>query len=421
MDKSRVLNKFDKGQVIPLVVLLLFAIISMAALILDGGAILSGRRTAQAAADAGALAGAQRACIGEMDAKAVAELYAINNLATSAVATVDGTQVTVNATVENPSFFAKIFGLQTLTARAEATAGCFGPRGKSVVPLAWNCKAPSIGGSPYDPDLGCQIQTLSWEDGLKPLVEGETSSIWIEDYDGNSKEYFKDGTNIVDSSDMPPEQIYIIIDSDKICLEDDPINGVIPCDVDGDGKKDIQLGGDRGWLYLTADTNSIAKWVKLNGAHPDFSLKTHIWLSGKSGNVVDVYKEMVNAGYPGQVVLIPVYNVWCDGDPRTDTSCVDAAHASPPWPEFHGVDDFSEIRNKTLNYHIVAFAPFYVSCVSTKGDCPGFRYAQSLPKGEELKDGPVVEGFFLTDIDVSPDSEQDCSIDLGNCVISLSN
>lgn len=420
-------RKLEKAQVLPIVVIIMFVLIALAALIIDGGSILLNRRTAQAAADAGALAGAQRACLGKLDAKSVAEYYAtVNNRATSALATVIEKQVTVKATVENPSFFAKIFGEQTLVATAEATAGCFGVKGRSVIPLAWNCRAPSVGEGPYNPEYGCKIQTLSWK-LIGPMVDPNweppserTTSVSISDYDGNNKDYFLSGTNIVDSAGIPAEQIYIIIDSDKICIEDDPLKGVIQCDLDGDGKKDIQLGGDRGWLYLTADTSNIAAWIKDNGPHPNFSLDAHKWLSGKSGNNADIYGAMIDSGYPGEVVLIPVYNHLCDGDPRTDSSCVDGAHASPPWPQYDGADNFSEIRNQQLNYHIITFAPFYISCVSKKGECPGFRYAQSLPKGSELTDGPVMEGYFLNDVDVSADTEDFCSFDLGNCTISLS-
>ena len=53
MKRYSFMKKLEKGQVIPLVVLMLFAIIGMIALILDGGGLMSNRRTAQAAADAG--------------------------------------------------------------------------------------------------------------------------------------------------------------------------------------------------------------------------------------------------------------------------------------------------------------------------------------------------------------------------------
>jgi hypothetical protein len=416
MKRKSFRNKFEVGQVIPLVVLLLVVILSMVALILDGGSIMSNRRTAQAAADSGALAGAQRACSGQLDAKTVAEAYAINNGASTAEATVDGTEVTVVVTVENSSFFAKVFGVETLTGTAEAVAGCYGVSGKSVVPLAWYCKAPPVGGGPYPEEYGCQIQTISW-DVLGTFINGGVDTVDIEDFDHNVVTYYRhtDGTSLVDSDGNPPEQIYIIMESDKICIED---GGEILCDLDGDGKKDVQVSGDRGWLYLTADTSNIGDWVD-EGPHPDITLVSHIWLSGKSGVTTSVYTKMISSGYIGEVVLIPVFNYFCDGDPRTDSTCVEEAHASPPWPPFYGEDDFSQIRNKSDNYHIIAFEPFYVSCVSKKGDCPGFRLAQAL-SGGELKDGPVIEGYFLSDMDVSPDSDQGCDINLGNCTISLS-
>ncbi len=416
MKKLMTKHRFETGQMIPLVVIMLFAIIGMTALILDGGSIMSSRRTAQAAADAAALAGAKRVCSGYSDAVVVAETYASNNGSTTAFATVFGTQVTVSTSVENPSFFARIFGVETLKASAEATAGCYGVSGKGVIPLAWYCRAHSVGGGgPFPDEYGCQIQTLSW-DLLEPLLTGAVSSVVISDYDGNPRTYYKSGTNIVDNDGEPPEQIYIVIDSDKVCAED---GGDFPCDLDGDGKKDVQLGGDRGWLYLTADTSSIGDWVD-GGPHPDIRLKTHIWLSGKSGVTTSVYIKMINNGFIGEVVLVPVYNTICDGDPRVDSSCVAEAHASPPWPAYSGEDDFSEIRNSKVNYHIIAFEPFYITCIDKKGNCPGFKLAQSM-SGGALKKGPVIEGFFLSDYPVSPDSSQGCEINLGNCTISLSN
>jgi len=426
MKNKNFIKNLEIGQVIPMVILMLFVIIGMVALIVDGGAVMSNRREAQAAADSGALAGAQRACMGYGDAIPVAESYALTNNATSATATVLGYEVSVQATVEYESFFAKIFGDQTLKASAEATAGCYGVRGASPLPLAWNCLAKSVGGGPFDPAYGCQIQSLSWN-LLGPMADPNwtpaserTTSISINDYDGNARTYHMSGTNILDNLGVPPEQIYIIIDSDKICKEDDPLIGTVVCDLDGDGKKDIVTGGNRGWLYLSADTSDIAQWLGNPG--PPLTLTPHTWLSGKSGVVTSVYikLQLIAYGYQGRVVLIPVYNTLCDGDPRTDTACVSAAHAFPWPPAPPGGDNFSEIRNKTFNYHILTFAPFYISCISTKGACPGYQLAMSL-NGVELKEEPIIEGFFLHDVDVSPDVNQGCDINLGNCVISLSN
>lgn len=419
MRKGFRLKKYESGQVLPLVILMAVIIVGMVALILDGGDVMVNRRTAQAAADAGALAGSQRACFGYSDAKLVAEAYAIHNGATSAVATVIGTGVTVEVSVENPSFFGRIFGQDTLTAVATASAGCYGVSGKSVVPLAWRCLPPD-GTGPYNPEYGCKMQTLSWPDELKPLLDGDY--VEISNFSGTHvDEYYLNGTNIVDTAgyNRTPEQIYIVISDDKICYEDSGDSNDIICDIDGDGKKDIKTGGDRGWLYLTADTSNISDWVD-DGPHPNITLEPHVWLSGKSGVETDVYIKMVNSGFQGEVVLIPIYNVICENSPLLDASCVEAAHASPPWPLFTGLDDFSEMKNQSPYYHIVAFAPFYVSCVSKQGNCPGLQYAASMDPNLDDK-SPVIEGYFISDFSVLPDIDQNCDFDIGNCTISLSD
>jgi len=422
MKETQRTRKIESGQMLVFVVLMIFVLIGMIALILDGGAIMSNRRTAQAAADAGALAGAQRVCYGFTDGEAVAEYYAVDkNGASSAEVSIDNYIVSVQATVENESFFAKIFGVETLTATADASAGCYGPRGKSVIPLAWNCRAPSVGEEePYPEEYGCQMQTLEW-DILEQLVSGEVSYLDIDDYDGNVDSYHMEGTNVLNDEDEPPEQIYIIFDSDKICIEDDPLIGAIQCDLDGDGKKDLQVAGDRGWLYLTADTSNIGDWVD-DGPHPNITIDSHMWLSGKSGVVVAVLNLMETHGFAGEVVLIPVYNVICDTDPQLEGStCVDEAHSSVYYdPPYTGMDDFSEMKNTGPHYHIITFAPFYITCVDSQGNCPGYEYAQTLEYNDELSaNEPVIEGFFLSNVGIVPDISDGCDINLGNCVISL--
>jgi len=119
-------------------------------------------------------------------------------------------------------------------------------------------------------------------------------------------------------------------------------------------------------------------------------------------------------------VFVPVYNEICLTKPDITPACVAAAHSSP-WPAYGGADDFSELKNQTPFYHVVAFAPFYISCVSKQGECPGYIYADKIINGNKLNDNEkVIEGYFLTDVDVSPEPTDLCSFDLGNCNISLS-
>ncbi|MFU8827775.1 MAG: hypothetical protein ACNA70_09855, partial [Brevefilum sp.] len=121
------------------------------------------------------------------------------------------------------------------------------------------------------------------------------------------------------------------------------------------------------------------------------------------------------------VDLLPVFNHLCQGDPRVDTACVDTAHAYPWPPEPAWGDDYSAIRGGKDNYHILDFAPFYISCISTSQNrCAGYDYMYNNVDG--LDDKPnIIEGFFITNyIELTPDDTNPCEINLGNCIISLS-
>ena len=65
MNKPDKNSKNENAQMLPILVVGLVAIIAMAALILDGGSLLTQRREAQNAADAAALAGARILCTGD--------------------------------------------------------------------------------------------------------------------------------------------------------------------------------------------------------------------------------------------------------------------------------------------------------------------------------------------------------------------
>jgi len=471
--------KSFKGQVIPLVALMMFAIIAMVMLILDGGTLLSYRRTAQAAADAGAMAGAQVLCWDDLtgDPEFVAESYATNNGATIADAVADGYMVKVTATVSGDSFFARVFGVNELKATAEAIASCNGVRGKGVIPLAWHCEPNVIDiddqNPVFDPALGCKQQALDWK-LIGDFVKKTVDSVAIKDSDGNSVTYHRynkvrkdgsiDSTSLVDdpakidSPPIPPEQIYIMFDAgkleDRLCHEDhyksctydddtheilycttfddskvDPLiedlAGDYQCDLDGDGKLDISLGGERGSVYLTSEDSSLIKWITAD-TQPDITLRPHVWLTADSG-VGAIVNKMDSFDWSGKVVLIPVYNYYCQDNPESNEYCTDDAH-NPPyvgegWPEWDSnkfPTTFDLKKGGSLWFHIVSFQPFYISCVDSGGECPGYRYAQEL--NPTLGDNvDVVEGYFLSEYDdTSTDGFIYCDpLQNNNCDISL--
>ncbi len=429
-------SKLEKAQVLPIVVVALIVMIAFAALIIDGGSIMLNRRTAQAAADAGAMAGAWELCYSTgADPLDVARSYALMNEAATANAQLDNGLVSVNTTVTNNSFFAKIFNVNSLDAGAEAVAGCFPPEGNHLLPIAWSCRPSLVDEPPFDLGLTCKAMALDWDGLLKPLVEGTTSPIEIPENDGYH--YEMDGDNIVEQTTRePPKQIYIIMDKiavgeETYCKEDldpaDPNYAVaITCDLDGDGKNDIEAGGNRGWLDLNNGGGGAADlrdWI-INGL--DFPISTHTWLSGQTGTATSVYQAIEDYRL-GDVVLIPVFNAFCDdNDPINNSVCMEIAHADP-FPDEPGTGDIDN-AGQAPKFHVIAFDPFYISCVHIHSSdyCPGFRLAQEMnpdpahPHKSLIPDNtPSVEGFLLSNVDLPLDLENHCDVNLGNCVVSL--
>jgi hypothetical protein len=278
------------------------------------------------------------------------------------------------------------------------------------------------------------MMALDWPGLLKPLVVGDTTPIDIPENEGD---YEMDGDNIVEViTRKPPKQIYLIMDKiavgeETYCKENleetDPgYDSAITCDLDGDGKNDIEAGGNRGWLDLNNGGGGAADmrdWI-INGL--DFPISPHTWLSGQTGTVTNVY-EAIRDYRLGDVVLIPVFNAICDdNNPIANAVCMEIAHA-PPFPEEPPTGDIDE-PGQAPKFHVITFDPFYISCVHTFSSdyCPGFKLAQDvnpdpdLPHKSLIPDNiPSVEGYFLSNVDLQLDLEIHCDVNLGNCVVSL--
>lgn len=413
MKKFRINEKFEIGQTLPFIVLMMFVILGMIALVLDGGSVMANRRIAQVAADSGAMAGAQRACYGYADAVTVAEAYAANNGATLTSVTMDGSTVTVEATVENPSFFAKVFGQETLTAVADAAAGCYPLKGAgSLMPVAWSCR-PSVTGAGFDEGKDCQINSLDWDNLLKPLLDGEVSSIFIPGNDGSFQMHGDEIVNTVTGD--PPNQIYILMDEEKTvddvtCIEDNPTYpGALVCDHDGDGESDFRLGGARGWLYL--EDKLKPQDVLEDGF--DGVVSPVIWLPSDNGNMTVAF-QAARDYQVGEVVLVPVYSQLCEGKYNGSTEIIGGSCSTAG-------DDVSPGTGSQKYYRVVTFAPFYVTCVhAVPGDpmCSGLALANELNSINSNK-ARTIEGFFLENIDYGLDTSLECDVNLGNCTVSI--
>ncbi len=363
----------SKGQILPIVVLMMFVIIAMVAVVLDGGVLMFGRRGAQAAADAGALAGAQRLCEGYTVANVINEAvnYATtNNDATSATASVSGNAVTVTTTIDNPSFFAKIFGVNALHSTGYAVATCSYPTvAERVLPIAFYYRTPALNTPPEDAeeancetDGSCDIVTYDYEVLMPALDAILNPSGGAGMFDPTTKQL-----------NLPLDNIYIVANNTKVCEKD--VSGNIVC---ADAAKDIS-GGNRSWidLNLLNDSNKTLSQIVQEGI--DNALHTPAWLNGETGVVAAVYDSGVYDDFDpiedyeymdARLFFVPTYDMYCANGSSCETN-------------WDGVYDYTVNPNQQA-YRLTGFAGFVVTCVTKNSTA---QYGAYIPKNTEVKIG----------------------------------
>lgn len=372
----------ESGQSLVLFTLLIFAFIGMLALALDGGYGLYQRRIAQNAADAGALAGASVFCnlrrdpdlsLSYVQSEAIqaALEYVQRNQAASSVGDIQiastlnitGTIITVPTHITYDSFFGGVLGIDQVTVRASASAGCFAPSsGTGVLPVAWSCGPPALELPTMAPE--CTLETT--------VVEPEPDMCSYEDGD----------------------PIYIITDSrtvteDVLCQS---AGGWVNCDINGDGTDDVHLlsGGMRSWLDLTGEgsTPIYRSWIR--DGFPD-TVRRHTWAPGDTGVVADLYGTIHDYRLH-DITIVPIFDIFCSQGDRV--SCINA-HRHP--------EDVVEPDGTTISndyFHIIDFALFYVKCVEAQSHSCGegtlTNYLKGLPNNERLSPSiKTVEGCFV--------------------------
>jgi hypothetical protein len=172
----------QKGQSMVVSVVFLTVLMGMAALVIDVGSWYRAHRSAQSTADASALAAAQ-ALPETAQADALAHEYAGKNVGTAPGTS--GVQVTftqqgfetdtvqVTYTKPHPGFFAKLFGLGTVSVKGRATARAWNvSQARGVAPITVNYKHPLLnctrGSQPVcNPSFGVPT-TLTLEDIHSP-------------------------------------------------------------------------------------------------------------------------------------------------------------------------------------------------------------------------------------------------------------
>ncbi len=380
----------ERGQSIVIIALLMFVLIGISALVLDGGLGYANRRQAQNAADAAALAGADVLCGGgsEADARAMAKDYVVQNeglLPDDADIVIYDGDITVTANVTHPTFFAGIFGSEDIVASADATAGCFVPCTAHMMPVAWSCHPPA----------GEEMEDQC------AIVYGDE-----------------------DDADPP---LYVIMDSDKVgddILCNDPADetpdpALLNCDVNPeDGIIDVLHGGERSWLDLDGGTdNSSVQLVDFINGMDNYTVDFPTWFSSVEGNKVNAYDAA--EALVGQIVFVPVFDRLCeDHDPRTVNFCpYDAGDIFPGEPGFPTYDpadpDETDTSDNDTHFRVINISAFRITCIQEpsgaftmsgfikKGTCPGIQevYDQNediISNGDQ-QSMYSIEGYFLKD------------------------
>ena len=403
--------KLETGQSMVILVLGIIAFVAILALVLDGGNAYAAKRKAQNAADAGALAGAQVMCEtrDEDQGIAAAMQYSATNGATNTEvdASFSNATVVVTATVTKPTFFAGLIGFDEVSPRADAAAECR-PPGMGVLPVAWACRA-DVAGVPGLPGEAC----------VQKFVEDCNNN----PYDLDCTYLLMDSVKVKKNCNDPNDPA-CYVQNDLVCsppmpdpLADPPCyqveTGKTDCDFDNDCIDELMTGGARSWLDLDGGgggANELTDWI--DGSVVPDPIAPHTWVAEESGVATSIFHTVANY-IVGKEVVLPVFNKLCDGlptilDPESTALCNAGSG-----------DDQTLITSSTLNFHIMSFSLFHVTCVQTgkskvtpedgyiftdgKGnDCNGHLQAENNCVGSgndkicsiEAND-KTIEGYFI--------------------------
>jgi Flp pilus assembly protein TadG len=207
----------ERGQVIVFTVISLFVMLALSAAVLDLGSWFQADRRLQTTVDAAALAAAQALPSDTAQAQALAEEYADKNgggldTVTFKTTVVANDTVEVKGAAPAPGFFSQVFGIDSVTVNATATArvGALATaRGSS--PIAVHVDHPDLQCDPAPCSEDPTVLDLSKIDGpgafhlinLDGVSGGGTQTLadWIQyGYDGEmSQDFFSETGNKLNS------------------------------------------------------------------------------------------------------------------------------------------------------------------------------------------------------------------------------
>ena len=156
-------TRSDRGQATVLTLVFLVVLLGMAALVLDVGSWYRADRAVQSTADAAALAGAQKLPYDPASASTLAVQYGDKNgggvngsgiTITNSSLGVNDT-ITVHLTRPAPGVFTKLFGVNSVTVGAHATArASLMQQAQYIAPIGVNLHHPKLKGTVSCPCFG---------------------------------------------------------------------------------------------------------------------------------------------------------------------------------------------------------------------------------------------------------------------------
>ena len=408
-------NQTERGQILVFFAIIVVGLLAVAALAIDGGYGYAIRRAAQNAADAGALAGARYYCAGETEAvwkQAVHDYAALNHDAVVEDIQLVNNLVYVKTSIEQGAFFSGVLGRNSIRAEAEAEAGCFIPdMAYGVLPIGFACREPVGGDS--DEYEGYSSSPGSYE------CEVQFMDPWVGVCDAAGQPagcYPFNPASPPGITGSDGEVLYLIMDNtastagDVECTDDDQpdvgfIDGTmyIDCDLDGDGKDDTLSDGGRGWLDLNGSTggaSELVEWIK-NG-YP-YGIRIHTWVPQEGGDKASIF-QAVKTYRLGKIVVVPVFDDICNGDPSLYCDGPDPEPDKYHNPDGTGYTDIiAPVPAGQKTYHVISFIRFFVTCVREKPSdhCPAFQAFRDQNTGTgaynngDFQSMRSIEGFFV--------------------------
>lgn len=169
-------------------------------------------------------------------------------------------------------------------------------------------------------------------------------------------------------------------------------------------------GGARSWLDLNGSgggANELKDWI-LSTCDPNKPappvIQVHTWVPEESGVATSIFHSTASC-LVGKDVILPVFNKVCNGLPDVPATNPETLAQCNAWTE----DNQNIITSSTLNFHVISFSAFHITCVQTGKNKtvaePGYflqpqdkncyGHASAVAAGSIDDNDKTIEGYFV--------------------------